>query len=285
MSAAGLPLLSAPAATVYHAPWQALAQVVTRCDALIFDAPYSAKTHVGHDDGVSGLVKRGRGAEYGPDGGPRRAIDYAPWTEADVAAFVGVWAPKCSGWIVSITDHVLQAAWSTELERAGLYVFAPLPFVHVGRGVRLAGDGPSSWTCWIVAARPRTAEAAAWGTLPGAYIQPPADEEGSGYRSPVVGGKTTWLGRRLAEDYALGRDGKGRLRQCETPPLVVDPTSGGGALSVGALCAGCRVIAADAAREHAEMTARWCAAPAGPVPVQDRRRRKKAPAAGQGLLF
>jgi hypothetical protein len=40
--------------------------------------------------------------------------------------------------------------------------FPPLPYFHSGRSVRLAGDGPCSWTDWIIVAR--TKALSKWGT-------------------------------------------------------------------------------------------------------------------------
>lgn len=237
------PLAETDAARVFCADWRALLEVVPACDALVTDCPYSAKTHAGHD------------ATQGLKG--HRGINYAAWTEEDVREFVSAWSPRTQGWFCTVTDHVLAPIWAAALEAQGRYVFAPLPFVHLGRGVRLSGDGPSSWTCWIVVARPCIDNYATWGTLPGAYVQPSRKRAGSGYRSPVVGGKTTWLGRRLAEDYSRPGD------------LVVDPCCGAGALPVGALCAGRRVLCGDVDAEHAQLAAEWCRRPHGPPPGGD----------------
>lgn len=36
----------------------------------------------------------------------RQELSYESWTEADVAAFVASWVPRCSGWFVCLTDLV-----------------------------------------------------------------------------------------------------------------------------------------------------------------------------------
>jgi len=123
---------------------------------------------------------------------------------------VNFFAPRNQGWWVTITDHVLARAWADHLADAGLYVFAPLPWVARGSRVRLAGDGPSSWTCWIVVARPRVAPFTKWGTLPGAYTI--TQDRGQA----VVGGKPIALMRALVRDYTRPGD------------LVCDPCAGGG---------------------------------------------------------
>lgn len=253
------PLHSSASAQIYHCDWQALLDVVPECDLLLVDAPYSAKTHAGHDSGVAEhQADNPRGRDYRvahPSGGTgsRRSINYAAWGAAEVDAFVAAWGPRTRGWFVTVTDHVLAEVWKDALEAQGRYVFAPLPFVHPGRGVRLSGDGPSSWTCWIVAARPRSAAYSKWGTLPGAYVQP-TGKGAQGYRSPVVGGKTTWLACRLVEDYSRPGD------------LVVDPCCGAGCFPVGAVQMGRRAIAGDVDAAHAATAAQWIQRPHGPPP-------------------
>lgn len=245
-------------AQVYHCDWRTLLEVVPRCDAVIVDAPYSAKTHSGHDNGVSAHQgDNARGADYRnrvarPTGGTgsRRSISYAAWTPQDVREFVGAWSPRCRGWMVSITDNVLAPAWAEAMEAQGRYVFAPLPYVAPGSRVRLSGDGPSSWTCWIVVGRPRTKEFAHWGTLPGAYVLP----KGQGGSMPVVGGKQPWLLCRLCEDYSRPGD------------LVCDPTCGGGSGLIGALRTGRRAIGGDVDLARARIAAEWIRHPLGPAP-------------------
>jgi hypothetical protein len=145
------PLATVPGASVYHCDWRALLDVVPTCNALIVDAPYSEKTHAG-----SGTMERwGTATPPGYDNGKRREINYSHWSEVDVRAFVEAWSPRVSGWMVTITDAALAGPWSEAMGKNGRLVFDPLPFVAVGSRVRLSGDGPSSWTTWIVVARPR----------------------------------------------------------------------------------------------------------------------------------
>ncbi len=64
---------------IHHLPHEALAALLAPIggvDALIFDAPYSSRTHGGHDavEGIEGT----------------RAIAYQAWTPADVSRFVEV---------------------------------------------------------------------------------------------------------------------------------------------------------------------------------------------------
>ena len=237
-------LADANGGRVYHADWRVIAGVVGEVDALIVDAPYSEKTHAGHNDGPTtgkvgnpGYVNSSTGQIE--QGWERRALSYAAFTTADVRSFVETWSPLTRGWFVSITDDVLAPIWQAELARVGRYVFAPLPYVAPGSRVRLTGDGPSAWTCWIIVARPKSRAYSTWGTLPGAYVLPPGCAE----RMSVVGGKPSWLMERLAEDYSRPGD------------LVCDPCCGAGTTLVGAIRTGRRAAGGDIDRAHAELAA------------------------------
>jgi hypothetical protein len=207
--------------------WQdALAGV--ECDALIVDAPYSARTHGGHDRGLD----TGRYDAANGTSADRRAITYEGWTPEDVAAFVQHWSRRTRGWIVTITDHVLAPVWAEALSEAGRYVFAPVPWVATGSRVRLAGDGPSSWTCWIIVARPRTGNDrngrpfSKWGTLPGAYLH-------TSDRGGHIGGKPLALMEALVRDYSRPGD------------LVCDPCAGYGTTLAAALRQGRQAVGAE----------------------------------------
>jgi site-specific DNA-methyltransferase (adenine-specific) len=245
-------LVDRPDVRVYHAAWDALHETIVEqgghVNALITDCPYSAKTHAGHDGGAeqasAGMAfpdVRGNAKRYALGArAVRRALSYGAWAAEDVARFVEAWAPLVRGWFVSVTDDVLAPSWAAALEAQGRYVFTPLPFVAPGSRVRLSGDGPSGWTCWLVVARPRTPEFSRWGTLPGAYVLPPGYAE----RMPVVGGKPLWLMERLVEDYSRPGD------------LVCDPCMGAATTGVAALRVGRSFVGGDVLREHAELGAR-----------------------------
>lgn len=232
-------LLDRPDVQVFHADWRGLLDVLPRrddgtvCDALIVDAPYSERTHAGHDVVVEHLgaaTNQRRRTE-------RRAIDYDAWSPDHVRRFVGGWAAVTRGWFVALTDHVLALDWADALDDSGRYVFAPIPFVAPGSRVRLSGDGPSSWTTWIIVARPRARAMMSWGTLAGAYVGPPE-------RQPVVGGKPHWLMRALVRDYTRPGD------------LVCDPCCGAGTTLLAAVMEGRRAVGGDALEAHAQMAAR-----------------------------
>lgn len=221
-----------------------------KADLLNVDAPYSEKTHAGHDGGAASANrdygKNGRTPEekYAERWGSshRRSIDYQCWNDTDVAGFIDLWAPKCAGWFCSTTDSELQKTWQKELERVGRYAFTPLPWVEVGSRVRLVGDGPSNWSCWLVVARPTGPPFSKWGTLRGAYILPAENHQNRPER--VTGGKSIPGTVQLIEDYSRPGD------------LVVDPCLGGGTTMVAARLCGRRCIGMEQDRGRAELCAR-----------------------------
>jgi hypothetical protein len=228
---------------------------------LCVDAPYSSKTHDGHKNGkltadraaafaAANVDKPSPESRYsarksaaGESG--RRDINYDAWSEDTVSGFVSTWSPHCSGWMVSITDSVLPSAWSAAFAASSRYVFSPLPLVETGGRVRMLGDGPSSWTCWIVVARPRNKEFASWGTLPGAYVQPAErDINSHGGSDRVVGGKPLRSMMAIVRDYSRAGD------------LVVDPCVGGGTCAQAAKAQGRRFIGIDQDEHHCELAAK-----------------------------
>lgn len=212
--------------------WQeALADV--ECDALIVDAPYSERTHSGHNKSTKVA-----------DGGA--ALSYEHWTPEDVQAFVAAWSERTRGWLVSLTDSELYPAWRDALRASGRYVFAPLPCVQVGMTVRQAGDGPANWTCWAVVARPRSF--GNWGSLRGDYRGSSfdVDPNGSVSRSRgVTGGKPLWLMRALIRDYTRPGD------------LVCDPCAGRGTALRAAVIEGRNAIGAEGSAETYERARKW----------------------------
>jgi site-specific DNA-methyltransferase (adenine-specific) len=180
--------------------WQdTLADV--ECDALIVDAPYGAKTHKGHNTQTANMVAEGKASAA------TRTIDYAHWTATEVNELVESWAPRTKQWMVCMTSHDLIPVYQAAYEAAGWYAFAPLPWVNPGGTVRLSGDGPASWTCYIMVARPRTKAAMNWRALPGAYVMPQD-------RGARIGGKPLGLMRALIRDYSNPGD------------MIADPCAG-----------------------------------------------------------
>lgn len=191
------------------------------CDALIVDAPYGERVH-SSDQELPRLS--------------RRALTYAGWTPDDVRAFVNHWSPRTRGWMVSITSHDLAPVWTDAMEAQGRYVFAPLPWVATGSRIRLAGDGPSSWTCWIIVGRPRKGNDrngrpySKWGTLPGAYV---VTQDRFGVKYNHIGGKPLALMEQLVRDYSRPGD------------LVCDPCAGYGTTLAAALRQGRQAVGSE----------------------------------------
>jgi hypothetical protein len=234
---------------VYHAPHAELAAHLRAsgviADAMIVDAPYSERTHAGHDDGTesaNAIAKRiaaggGKSASFErrPSKLARRPLTYGHWPGEVAASFVAEWSPLVRGWVGSLTDHVLAASWIDALDEAGRYSFAPIACVESGSRIRLGGDGPTQWSTWLCVARPSTREFASWGSLPGAYV-------GSAEPKPWVGGKPVWLIRALVRDYSRPGD------------LVVDPCCGAGTLGVAVRYEGRRAILGDSDAAAVETT-------------------------------
>ena len=182
------------------------------CDALITDPPYGERVHDGHDAAVDGDHFQ-------------RELSYEAWGRDDVACFVESWSPRTRGWMCAMTSHDLIPYWEESFTAVGRYAFAPLPCVMRGMSVRRAGDGPSSWSVWLMVARPRTKQAASWGTLPGAYLGVPGHEH--------IGGKPEWLMRAIVSDYSRPGD------------IVCDPCAGGATTLIAASGLGRHAIGAE----------------------------------------
>lgn len=194
--------------------WQQVLKGV-KCDALIADPPYDERTHSAH-------------SQVGTyDGGSRRAIDYSPLAPDDVVTLVR-WANSAArGWHVWLTDHNLLPLFEASEALAGRCTFAPVVWYAPGSRVRLAGDGPSSWCCWLSVSRPRGAGFSSWGTLPGGYSMP-------GVRGgAVLGAKPLPLMRAIVRDYSRPGD------------LVCDPYAGGATTLLAAVMEGRRAIGAE----------------------------------------
>lgn len=197
--------------------WHTALSDVAMVDAVITDPPYGARTH--DDESLAKQVVNATGQAT------RRRLGYSSWSTDDVREFVASWAPRCRGWFVAMTSHDLIPAWESAFTEAGRYAFAPVPWID--KRPRLIGDGPASWTCYIMVSRPRSAEFSRWGCLPGAYLP------GKRPKSPVVGGKPLWLMEALVRDYTRPGD------------LVCDPCAGWGTTLLAALTQGRRAIGSE----------------------------------------
>ena len=213
-----------------------------RVDHIITDPPFSERTHRGHDASASGYLKAlplrysRNGKAYSPskDGAERKPLGYEAWTPEMVGRFVEISNGACDGWMVCMTDHTLAPAWAEAMSKAGRYVFAPLPYYAPGSRVRLSGDGPSSWTDWIIVSR--TAKQSRWGTLPGGYM--PKSDYGKHFR---MGGKPVGLMVDLVADYS---------RQGE---LVCDPCAGSGTTAIACIRKGRKCVAIEMDEQYFEV--------------------------------
>lgn len=191
-------------------------------NAVLVDPPYSERTHKGHD------------SAGGYDGADRKKLGYGAWTQEHVDLYVPEFCRVASGWVVVMTDDVLAGPIGDAMRKCGRYVFAPLPFYSPGSRVRLTGDGPSSWTIWIVVAR--TKKQVRWGTLPGGYLA-----DGPLWRnSEHMGGKPTKLMRELVKDYTRPGD------------LVLDCFAGAHTTALACLYEGRRCLSVEMEEKHCE---------------------------------
>lgn len=204
--------------------WESALADVGEVDCVMSDPPYSARTQEGHDSGAD-MANRGKstirvfGDGRTDHSAPRRPLDYAHWTPADVTAFVDSWAPRNRGWFVCLSDNHLCRAYEAAYERHGLTTFAPVGILIPGMTVRMAGDGPSSWMIYANVARPK--KLSKWGTLPGGYTGPPGERV-------HIGGKPLWLMRALIRG-----------------DLIVDPCAGAATTLIAAGMENRRAIGAE----------------------------------------
>jgi hypothetical protein len=214
--------------------WENALRGVEPIDALISDPPFSKRTHDGQRHGRKDarysdtrkhpiLSSRGHG--------------FIHWGEKEIARFVRYWEPKTLGWFCVHTSHDLIWIYKRELELCGRYVFAPIPCVQLYSNVRLAGDGPSNWTSYLVVSRRRlTKGSQRWGALPGAYVGKCFDQgENALDRSKRIctGAKPEWMMRAIIRDYSRPGD------------LVCDPCAGGATTLIAAFLEGRRSVGSE----------------------------------------
>jgi hypothetical protein len=201
-------------ATLYLGDCRDILPTLGKVDHVITDPPYSERTHRGHDVGG------------GNDGANRAGLGYAALRPEDVPSLADAFCRICAGWIVWMTDYRLAIPIEAALKSHGRYVFSPVPYHHPGRSVRLTGDGPSSWTDWLMVSR--TPAQMKWGTLRGGYVA----NEGWNDRERM-GGKPTRLMRLVVSDYSR-RD-----------ELVCDPFMGAGTTGLACALEGRRFVGVE----------------------------------------
>lgn len=204
--------------TLHHGHYLDAFDSMLQFDAIITDPPYGSRTHTGWNAGEQ-QVRTATGQAT------RTAISYDHWTPDDVRAFVRWAADRCRGWICAMTSDDLAPAYQAAYAEAGLYPFAPVPIIQPRP--RLVGDGPASWTVWLMVARPRTREFATWGCLPGAY-QSHCEKAGV-----VAGAKPLDLMRAIVRDYSRPHD------------VICDPCAGGATTLLAALHEGRRAMGSE----------------------------------------
>ena len=237
-------------ATLYLGDCRSILPGKDDIDHIITDPPYSQRTHARHD-----IIA----AKDRPDGADRATLGYSALSVEDAERLCGLLG-GCPGWIVWMTDHTLAPTIERKLSQLGRYVFPPVPYHHPGRSVRMCGDGPSSWTDWLIVSR--TAAQIKWGTLRGGYVA------GEGWNDKErMGGKPTRLMQLVVQDYSRPGD------------LVCDPFMGAGTTGVACAREGRRFIGIEidpaafdiACRriEEAQKQGDMFIAPPAPKPVQE----------------
>lgn len=197
-------------ATLYLGDCRRILPALGKVDHILTDPPYSEGLHANYNSTAETL-------------GDRTALDYKALTLEDVTELAALFHEASEGWVAWMCDHDLSAPIKRAMAAHGRAVFTPVPFVHPGRSARLSGDGPSSWTDYIMVSR--TAKLKKWGTLPGAYLAT------KGWNDKArVGGKPTHLMRLLVRDYT--RSGE----------LVCDPFMGAGTTGIACNEVGRRFI-------------------------------------------
>jgi site-specific DNA-methyltransferase (adenine-specific) len=170
---------------ITHGSYEVLAS--RTCDSLITDPPYGAGTHRGHDAGGAQVLSA-TGQRT------RRALPFTAWTPDDVRAFIDFWAPRTAGWMAVFASHDLIDAYQSAYRAHGRYSFAPVSVIH--KIPRLLGDGPASWTQYLMVSRPKSRHWQRWRCLPGAYFGKLER------KAPIVGAKSLALMREIVRDYS-----------------------------------------------------------------------------------
>ena len=193
--------------------WQdVLADV--KCDALISDPPYGARTHRGAGDMDRVAWKQAS----------RRNLSYAHLTPQQVTNMVAHWAQRTRSWSCYMTCTDLIEPYRSAAANAGRYDFAPVPALC--HRPRMVGDGPGSGAVYLMVSRPREKRFLGWGSLPCWYMY---GKDPGGH----IGGKPLPLMRAIVRDYSRPGD------------FVCDPYAGGGTTLLAAIIEGRRAIGAE----------------------------------------
>lgn len=214
---------------IYHKDFREILPFLA-ADHIITDPPFSERTHKGHDASARGALGRGY------DKTNRKTLGYSAWNRSDVEIYCRLATAQVNGWIVTMSDHTLAPLYEESLVSRGRYVFAPLPYFAPGSTVRLSGDGPCSWTTWIIVAR--TSAQSKWGTLPGGYV---AGRNWLG--TERMGGKPLPLMKCLVRDYSRASE------------IILDPCMGSGTTLRAAKDLGRKAIGIEIEERYCEIAA------------------------------
>ncbi len=199
-------------------------------DAVIEDPPYGKRTHAGQRHGRRGKSSSTMLSEAG--------LRYDHLTPEDVTELVAGAHELCRGWNLAMTSHDLIPAYEAAAAACKRYCFAPLPIVTPGENVRLAGDGPSSWTVHLMVSRTNLKKC--WSTKQGAYIVTAESHGGKGNKA-VAGGKPLGLMEAIVADYT------------ERGDIILDRYAGGGTTGVAAIRNGRMFVGCEREPRHFEI--------------------------------
>lgn len=209
-------------------------------DMVCEDPPYGERTHAGQrHERTTGH----RGSKDKPQ--THRALvsdvglQYDHLTPEGVTELIAGAHEVCRGWVLDMTSHDLIRAYESAAAAVDRYCFAPIPIVTPGMNVRLAGDGPSNWTVYLIVTR--TAAKKCWSTKPGAYVVSKDYAAGRVEGHAVAGGKPVGLMEAILRDYT------------EPGDLVLDRFAGGGTTGVACIRNGRRFVGYERKPEHFEI--------------------------------
>jgi site-specific DNA-methyltransferase (adenine-specific) len=221
--------LSMPFVRLIHGRHEKVLADYDAVDHVITDPPYGARTHGGQ--------KHGRSTKIGAAALSEVGLSYPFFTHQLVHRFVDTWAPRTKKWFCAFTSHDLVASYESALEAHGRYVFAPIACVQPHSNVRLAGDGPSNWTTWLIVSRPIGMKPL-WGALPGRYESAP-ERRRDGLR--ISGSKPLSMMLDIVRDYSRAGD------------RIADPYAGAGVTLIAAALLSRQAIGAECDRETFEL--------------------------------
>jgi site-specific DNA-methyltransferase (adenine-specific) len=214
-------------ATLYLGDARTVLPSLGEVSHIITDPPYSERTHKRHDE--NSQTRR--------DNADAKQLGYSALSVEQAEGLARLFSDTAAGWVAWLTDAELAPSIRQSLEGCGRTTFPPLPYYHSGRSVRLAGDGPCSWTDWIVVARTKALNK--WGTLPGGYIA------GEGWNDKQrMGGKPTKLMRLMVTHYSRPDE------------LVCDPFMGAGTTGVACMMEGRDFVGVEIDPEAFELSCR-----------------------------